>query len=94
MCGNSIVDKLFEECTKVVDGDKSYHETLNTISSNDCASCTVYIALFVVFLTTSVIISSGFIYFYWYLKRKSDNTSRLKKDTLGVKYSVTETLIY
>ena len=73
MCRNSIVDKLVEECTNVVDGNKIYNETLNTVSSNDCASCTVYIVLFAVFLTASVIIGSSFVYFYWYSKRKSDN---------------------
>ena len=70
MCRNSMVDKLVEECTKVVDGDRIYNETLNTISSNDslsnCASCTVCIVLFEVLLTTSVVIGSASIHFYWY----------------------------
>ena len=64
VCRNSIVDKLVEECTKVVD----YNETLNKIPSNDCASCKLYVVLFALFLTTSVIIGSSFIYFYWYKK--------------------------
>ena len=71
-CRNSIVDKVVEECTKIVDEKKIYNETLNTISSNhslsDCVSCTQYIVLFVVFLVTSVIISGVFLYFYWYSK--------------------------
>ena len=50
---------------------------LNTISSDDCASCTLYVVLFAVFLTTSVIIGSAFIYFYWYSKTE-DNVSRVK----------------
>ena len=73
MCRNSIVDKLVEECTKIVDENKIYSETLNTISSNDslsdCVSCTPYILLFLVFLVTSVIIGGVFLYFYWCLKK-------------------------
>ena len=64
VCRKSIIDKLVGECTKIVDGDKIYNETLNTISSNDCASCTIYILFFTVFLPTSVIIGSVFLYFY------------------------------
>ena len=67
-CRNIIVDKLVEECTKVVDGNKIYNETLNRISSDDCAPCALYVVLFAVFLTTSVIIGSAFIYFYLYEK--------------------------
>ena len=35
-----------------------------------CSSCIVYITLFVIFFTKSISISSVFIYFHWYLKRK------------------------
>ena len=73
MCRNSIADKLVEECTKIVDENKIYDETLNTISSNDslndCVSYTPYIVLFTVFLVTSVIIGSVFLYLYWHLKK-------------------------
>ena len=69
-CRNSIVHKLIEECTEIVDENKICNETLNPISSNDslsdCVSCTPYILLFAVFLVTSVIIGSVFHYFYWY----------------------------
>ena len=41
VCRNSIVDKLVEECTSVIDGKKIYNETLNTISSNDYTFCTL-----------------------------------------------------
>ena len=68
VCRNSIVDKLVEECTNVIDGDNIYNETLNTIPSDDCPFCTQYIVLFALLLTTSVIIGSSFIYFYWYKK--------------------------
>ena len=44
MCRNSIVYKLVKECTKFVDENKIYNETLKTASSNDslidCVSCT------------------------------------------------------
>ena len=55
-----MVDKLVEECTNVIDGDRIYNETLNEIPSDDCASCTIYAVLFTVFLSTSVIISGAF----------------------------------
>ena len=76
-CRNSVIDKLVEECTKILDENKVYNETLNTISSNDslsdCFSCTPYIVLFAVFLVTSVIIGSVFLYFYWYSRKKMFN---------------------
>ena len=60
VCKNSIVDKLTEECTNVTDeNNKIYNKTLNTISSDDCASCTLYVVLLAAFLTTSVIIGSS-----------------------------------
>ena len=72
VCRNSMVDELVEECTKVVDEDEIYNETLNKISSDDCVSCTLYIVLFAVFLTTSVIIGGVFLYFYWYSERNTN----------------------
>ena len=68
VCRNSLVDKLIEGCTSVIDENKIYNKTLTVTSSNDCASCTLYVVLFVVFLSTSVIISATSVY-YWYLKR-------------------------
>ena len=67
---NSLVDKLVEECISVIDENKFYNETLNVIPSNDCASCTVYVVLFAVFLT-SVIIGGVFYYFYWRSKKEN-----------------------
>ena len=69
ICRNSLVDKLVEECINVIEEDKIYNKTLNVTSSNDCASCTLYVVLFVVFLSTSVIISRAFVYFHWYKKK-------------------------
>ena len=84
VCRNSIVDKLVEECTKIVDENRTYNETLNTISSEDllidCVSCTPYTALFAMLLIGSV-----FLYFYWYSK----------KDNVRVKFNPRiETAIY
>ena len=87
---NNLVDKLIEECTSVIDGDKIYNKTLIVTSSNDCASCTRYIVLFAVFLSTSIIISGVFVDFRWYKNKQLD----LKKDDPDVKYLKTETLIY
>ena len=64
VCRNSLVDKLGEECTNVIDGDTIYNKTLTVTSSNDCASCTSYIVLFTLFLSVSIIISGTFVYFH------------------------------
>ena len=71
-----------------------YDETLDVISLNAiplnvykkvCNSCTIYIVLFVVFVITSICISSVFIYFDWCFK----------KDNVHVKFNPgTQTTIY
>ena len=52
-----------------------YNETLNTIPLNNYenvpGSCALYIVLFVVFLVTSTLISTAFIYFIGIQKRMS-----------------------
>ena len=72
-----------------------YNETVNVLSSDyKCGSCTLYIALFVVFLVTSVVVSAVFIYFYWYLKQSNDQL-HFKKDNVRIKFnSRTQTTIY
>ena len=70
VCRNSLVDKLVKECTNVIDEDKIYNKTLHVTLPNDCASCTLYVVLFAVFLSTSVLISPVFAYFHWYKKNK------------------------
>ena len=90
VCRNSLVDKLVEECTNVIDGDTIYNETLTVTSSNVCASYTPYILLFTVFLSISVIISGAFVYFHWYKNKQLD----LKKDVPDLEYSKVETSIY
>ena len=70
---------MVEECTEIVDEDKIYNETLNTISSNDslsdCVSCTPYTVLFAVFLVTSVI-------------KESNDKLYLKKDNALIKLNL------
>ena len=90
VCRNSLVDKLVEDCTNVIDGDTIYNKTLTMTPSNDCASCIPYFVLFAVFVSMSVIISSAFVYFHWYKTKQLD----LKKDVPDAEYSKTETLIY
>ena len=90
VCRNSIVDKLVEECTKIVDENNIYNETLKTTSSNDslsdCASCKPYIVLFAVFLITIAIISGAFLYFYWY-SNKDIVRQYLKKNNVSIKFN-------
>ena len=90
VCRNIIVDKLVKECTKIVDENKIYNETLNAItlnttSSSDCVSCTPYIVLFAVFLVTSVIIGRVFAYFYWYSKK--DIVRQYLKKNVSIKFN-------
>ena len=66
-----------------------YNETLTVASSNGCSSCTIYMILFSVFLSISVVISGVFVYFHWY-KNKLLNL----KGIFNVSYSKTETEIY
>ena len=60
VCKKTLVDKLVEECTSVIEENKIYNKTL----SNDCASYTIYVVLFVVLLLLCLIISGVFVYFY------------------------------
>ena len=65
-----LVDKLVEECSKNIDGNKMiYSYTLNDYKKV-CNSCTIYKIFLVIFFIISISISSIFIYFYWYLKRR------------------------
>ena len=61
VCRKSLVDKLVEQCINVIDGDATYNETLS-INPNDCPSRTLYVVLFIVFLSISVISYSLFIF--------------------------------
>ena len=79
-CRKRLVDKLVKECSENIDGNEMiYSDPLNAIPFNDygkiCNSCTVYIVLLVIFFIVSISISSVFIYFHWYLKRRYTETT-------------------
>ena len=64
-----------------------YTETVDVSSSDyKCGSCKLYIVQFVVFLVTSLIISTVLIYFHLYLKESNDQLY-LKKDYLRIKFN-------
>ena len=46
-CRNKLVDKLVEECSENIDGNKMIYKTLNNYGKV-CNSCTIYIVLFVI----------------------------------------------
>ena len=79
-CKKKLVDKLVEECNENID-EKELHQNKMIYNSNlndyekICSSCTIYVVFFVIFFTMSVSISSVFIYFHWYLKRKYIETA-------------------
>ena len=70
-CRKILVDKLIEDCSENIDEKalRNYEKI--------CISCTIYIVLFVMFFHNiiSISISSVFIYFTWYLKRKHIKTT-------------------
>ena len=84
-CRKRLVDKLVEEPNENID-EKELHSTelhskelhsnkmIYNSTLNDyekiCSSCAIYIVLFVLLFIISISISSIFIYFHWYLKRK------------------------
>ena len=82
-CRKIIIDKLVDVYSEnIYENETIDIIPLNAIQLNVykkvCNSCVVYIVLFVVFLITTICISSVFIYFYWYLK----------KDNISTKFSV------
>ena len=54
-----------------------YNRNLNDYKSSSCA---LYIVLFVVFLVANIVISSVFIYFYWYLKKLKNFTTNINEN--------------
>ena len=70
---NSLVDKLVEECIENIDRNEMIYN--ETFKDNVCNSCTIYIVLSVIFLIIRLSISSAFIYFHWYLKRRYIETT-------------------
>ena len=79
-CRKILLDKLVEECRKNIDEKKlNQNQMIYNSNLNDyekiCSSYIVYIILFVTFFIMSISISSVFIYFHWYLKRKYIETT-------------------
>ena len=74
-CRNKLVDRLAEECSENIDGNKIiYNDTLND-HVKTCNSCTVYIVLLVIFFIINASIAIVFIYFHWFLKRRYIETT-------------------
>ena len=74
-CRKRPIDELVEECSENIDGNEIiYNGTLNNYGKI-CNSCTVYIALLAIFFIVIISISSAFIYFHWYLKRRYIETT-------------------
>ena len=63
-CKNKLVNKLIEECSESIDGNKMIHNDYQNV----CNSCKVYIVLFAIAFLIIIGVSSAFIYFHWYLK--------------------------
>ena len=73
-CRKRLTDKLVEECGEIIDGNEMlYNSTLNDYWKI-YNSCTVYIILLTIFFVISISISSVFIYFHSYLKRRYTET--------------------
>ena len=74
-CRKRLIDKLVEEYSKNTDCNRTiYNDTLNDYGKI-CDSCTIYIELLAIFVIASLSISSVFIYFDWYLKRRYTETT-------------------
>ena len=68
----NLVGELVEKCSKNIDENEMIYIETSNISLNvykKVGRCTLYIVLFAVCLVTSTVISTVFIYFYWYSKK-------------------------
>ena len=68
---------------KLHSSEMIYNLTLNDYKKV-CSSCTIYIALFVIFLIISTSISCVFIHFHWYFKKSSTNITNINPGTKTV----------
>ena len=85
VCRKSVIDRLVEECSNVVDEDVMQNKAGGYL--DNCPSSTPYIVLFVVFLLTTLIITGVFVY---YRHKKL----ALKKDAINVNYSMAGTSVH
>ena len=65
-CRNKLGDKLVEECRENIDGNEMTYNDHEKV----CNSCAIYIVLFFIFFILIISISSVFVNFHWYLKRR------------------------
>ena len=68
-CSKRLIDKLAEECSENIDEKKLHSNEINDYGKI-YSSCSAYIVLLVIFFILRISISSVFIYFHWYLKKK------------------------
>ena len=63
-CRKKLIEKLVEECSENIDGNKMiYNGTLND-HKKICSSCTIYTVLFVIAFLIVIGIGSAFLYFH------------------------------
>ena len=59
-CRKKLVDKLVEECSENIDGNKMIYNDYGNV----CNSCTIYIELFVIAFLIIIGITSAYFYFH------------------------------
>ena len=69
-CRKKMVDKLVEECNKIIEEVKIVSE-----NKNKCSSCILYIVLFSIFFTNNAGITTYFAY-YKYMNHNKENVSK------------------
>ena len=74
-CREWLIDKLVEEFGESTNGNEVVCNGTLNYYGKICNFCTVYIVLLVIFFIMSVSISSIFIYFHCYLKRRYTETT-------------------
>ena len=79
-CRKTLVDQIIDECTETIEEVKLANITVeNKNGYYKCSSCTVYIALIIVFLTIFTGITIYFVYYNWSLIK--NNVSCIKFNT-------------
>ena len=59
-CRKKLVDKLVEECSENIDGNKMIYNDYGNL----CNSCTIYIVLFAIAFLIIIDITSAYFYFH------------------------------
>ena len=63
-CRKQLIDKLIEECSEDINGNKMIYNVTLSDYGKLCNSCTVYIVLLVIFLIICISISCPSFYFH------------------------------